>query len=355
MFAKVPRSYTPYEIVDRFVELLSTSPGSMPSARRLAKALALSPSALYRYFPSMASLEDAACIEAIRRLLDEAEVTTDPGGPLAGAVRRRPGLVWAITRLDSDRPPIDDPTAVRMTGIVDAPPLVRTAALATVGVLWRTNRQTEAWRSEVDRVLPPVVRLFERAARAIEGGAEEPTEPTLRVDPAIVDDPIVSAVLGHVWEDGAAPSLRDVARRLATPRSTAFRRLTAEQVADQVRETIYLQSSLRSQFAVTADLPPDPATRILWNWLPAVDVFFERPALVDVFVRGSVAGNTHRERQRAVWAENGVTPPHELSHDDLTDVLAGFVMYCARRRAAGPGEVRSVIRGMVAALLDPTE
>jgi AcrR family transcriptional regulator len=335
----VPKSYTKATIIDRYLGLQATSPGTTPSSRALARELSLAPSALYRYFTSMKHLEIDSTRRLGERLAESAQrLDDDPASRLAGLASTQPGLLWAACRLDSDRPPIDAHTLETITGCEHSTPAVRTALASTVGVLWRLHPDQLIWRNEIQRVIPGALRWFDAAAHTASTSARpktqsDTTHPTLADVIALGDlRPASAAMLRSIDRDGAVPSLRHVADAVGGARTSLFRSTTAPSLSSSIRSAMFehLPRPTRDQA-----VPLTPHDAVLANWTTAIDICFDRPAIVDVMVSASVDDNPHRLRQRKVWAN---TPRNDLflrlSDDDLTDVLAGFIMFTARRHAA---------------------
>jgi AcrR family transcriptional regulator len=349
----VPRSYSDVEILGQYLDLQASRPGAVPSVRALTSSLAITPSALYRYFPSISAIEIASTSQLYERLaLHTFDLPNEPGIRLSAIAEQLPGLLWAATRIDSDRPPPTDTDLAAILGL-SATADVLQATFSTVGVLWRLHRDRLIWRREIQRVVPTAWRLFETASRNAYINTDPPSEhPPVRLADVLMTQrptgpatPVIQAVLTTLDQTNSRPSLREIAAMCGVPRAGMPEAATTEALCGAVRSDVFHRLAANP---AGLDTPLD----VITNWFPAVELCFDRPALVDVLVRGPVGDNPHRTHQRKVWEHAGAAAPTPLTFDDLTDVLAGFIMYTARRNALERTDVRRFVIGFAQAVTD---
>ena len=350
----MPRSYSERDVVERYVDLQAVLVGASPSLRSLARSLSLSAPAVYRYFGSIERLQKAALPSIADRLIKDAHRTEGASPRLVGLVQIQPGLMWAVSRIGGSTPAIDAATLRRLTTLHREDEAALHAILAVIGVQWRLLRSVTMWQVELSRLLPHVLGWLDSANRLPRSNPHAYSLPR-RTSAILLDthgDPLPAAVLRSIGRSPLRPSLRGAAREASgSSYSSVPGSASAEKVFGCARSVLYE----RIEQEIGAQPPATSRSRleaVLANWLPAIDVCFDQPSIVDVLVRAPASGNEHRDLQGNVWSKAGATPPGDLTFDDLTNCLAGVITYSASRRALSRDSTVDLVDRMVRATLE---
>lgn len=358
----MPRSYDVDDVVERYVDLQRDVPGSGVTLRGLAASMNITPQALYRYVTSLEAIEIAAAPLVLERA---GAIAGCAGGStadrLAALARTAPGWLWCLTRLDS--------TVATPSPVVVAEhllPEIGDPRLAVLVVGFTGNAHglcvdAETWARTIERVVPRSVELAELAVESLREHGPRPVDvtrvlrdlPERRAEVA-PSEPVRIArrAFDSVAATGRRPSVRDLAAASGDARSTIARRLGRRGLEAEVRNVIFADAI---SVAGTDFDGLSPLEMIRQSWQLGIELCFDHPGLVDVFVGSPAEKNPFTDHQVALWARvnpglGAQAPCGGMSVCDWLDVLAGFVMCAARSGDASRTSVSDLVGAFVSLL-----
>lgn len=274
------RSYETDEIVRRVSELIRPTPGPVPAVRELARHVALSAPALYRYFPSMTELVDHVERE-VWRVLCEGPSEESPAERLASLAMESPG--WLTLLSDFNRPhhvPSSAPTAFRFAGDD------HTSLDLILGYLcsrWQFRPDPPTFRQQLADVAPALAATAGAVERFVRD-AESPRAPAVDahqlfdaiVAGVVAVDPEIRALVGFVRDHQRFPSVREVTDLFGTTIGGLYGRSSKRDLFARMSVGLFHASA---HFVMSRSSSDDPAAELFGAWLTYVAVTIQAPYL----------------------------------------------------------------------------